>query len=172
MPTSDRLIPLGKIVGTHGIDGWLKLNPHNPETKILRAPLEVILEKEKLQTPFALESSRKHKQQILIKLQGIDNIEAAEQWVGSVLGVSEGALPKLEPGEYYHYQALGLEVFDTCGERIGIVVRTLSTPGGELYVVAGQDKEHLIPAVKEIIDQVDLAMGRIIINPPGGLLDL
>ena len=67
---------------------------------------------------------------------------------------------------------VGLEVFDTKGERIGVIVRTWPTPGGELYVVNGPSKEHLIPAVKEIIEKVDFAAGRMIINPPEGLLDL
>jgi 16S rRNA processing protein RimM len=86
--------------------------------------------------------------------------------------VTENALQPLQPGEYYHYQAIGLEVFDLNGERIGIITRLWSTPAGELYVVQGSEKEHLIPAVKEIIEKVDLAAGKMIINPPAGLLGL
>ena len=172
MPTSERIIPLGEIVSTHGIDGWLKLNPYNPETTILHAPLKVVLEREQVRATFDLESTRRHKRQILVKLQGIDGIGDAEHWVGFTLGVAEESLPELEPGEYYHYQVIGLEVFDTHGQRIGVVARTWSTPAGELYVVTGESKEYLIPAVKEIIEQVDLATGKMIINPPAGLLDL
>ena len=172
MPTSERIIPLGEIVSTHGIDGWLRLNPYNPETTILRAPLEVVLERECVRATFDLEFSRPHKRQILVKLRGIDGIGDAEHWVGFALGVAEENLPELEPGEYYHYQVIGFEVFDSAGQRIGVVARTWSTPAGELYVVTGESKEHLIPAVKEIIDRVDLVAGKIIINPPSGLLDL
>lgn len=172
MPTSERIIPLGKIVSTHGIDGWLKLNPYNPETKILCAPIEVVLERERVRGSFDLEFSRSHKRQILIKLRGIDSIGDAEHWVGFALGVAEEKLPEPEPGEYYHYQVIGFEVFDSVGQRIGVVARTWSTPAGELYVVTGESKEHLIPAVKEIIDRVDLVTRKIIINPPAGLLDL
>lgn len=96
----------------------------------------------------------------------------AEKLVGSILGVMAQSLDSLPPGEYYHYQVIGLEVFDTEGKRIGTVARTWSTPGGELYVVDGASKEHLIPAVKEIIEKVDLVTGILIINPPEGLLDL
>jgi 16S rRNA processing protein RimM len=56
--------------------------------------------------------------------------------------------------------------------RIGTISSTLSTAGGELYVVQGADREHLIPAVKELIDKVDFAAGKVIIDPPDGLLDL
>jgi 16S rRNA processing protein RimM len=119
-----------------------------------------------------VESARPHRRQILIKLRGIDDIESARPWVRSTLAVPEESLAAPAPGEYYHYQVIGLEVFDTSGARIGILKQIWSTPGSELYVVAGVDKEHLIPAVKEIISEVDLAGGRMIVDLPAGLLDL
>jgi 16S rRNA processing protein RimM len=78
----------------------------------------------------------------------------------------------LKPGEYYHFQVIGLEVVDTQGKPIGTVSRTWVVGGREIYVVAGGAKEYLIPAVKEIIEKVDFEMGKMIINPPDGLLDL
>ena len=109
---------------------------------------------------------------LLLKLKGLENIEQAEPWVGSTLSVAEDTLQPLEPGEYYHYQAVGLDVFDTEGKWIGKVTRIWSKEGGDLYVVAGASKEYLIPAVKEVIEKIDLPGGKIIINPPPGLLDL
>jgi 16S rRNA processing protein RimM len=168
----ERLVPVGEIVTTHGIAGWLKLRPYNPQTALLAPTLAIWLEKSGRRSMHEVEASRPHRNQLLLKLSRLDGIEAAAQWVGSVLCVAEKALAPLASGEYYHYQVIGLEVFDTGGRRIGIVTRTWSTPGGELYVVQGAAKEHLIPAVKEIIDKVDFAAGKIIINPPEGLLDL
>ena len=108
----------------------------------------------------------------MIKLRGVNSIDEAKQWIGFQFCVPETALQPLKPGEYYHYQVIGLEVLDLNGARIGVIIRTWSTPGGDLYVVRGADKEHLIPAVKEIVDKVDFAAGKMIINPPDGLLDL
>ena len=82
------------------------------------------------------------------------------------------AIVDLKPGEYYHYQVVGFEVFSTAGERIGVISSVLSTAGGELYVIQGREREHLIPAVKEFIDKVDFDAGKMIIDPPPGLLDL
>ena len=169
---SDELVALGEIVTTHGIDGWLKLNPYNFESPLLSAPRQVILEKDGARAPAELESIRPHRRQILLKLRGSDNIDGAGQWVGWTLSVKEEALPTPAPGEYYHYRVIGLQVFDVSGARIGTITRIWSTPGSELYVVAGSDKEHLIPAVKEIIMNVDFEAGRMIVNPPAGLLDL
>jgi 16S rRNA processing protein RimM len=165
-------VPLGEIVATHGLEGWLKLNPFNPETSAFDSSREVILDQAGDRTPHEIESSKRHGRQILVKLRGVDGIDEARKWVGAILCVDAAALGPLEPGQYYHFQVVGLEVCALQGERIGIITRVWSTPAGELYVVQGATKEFLIPAVKEIIEKVDFAAGRVIINPPEGLLDL
>jgi 16S rRNA processing protein RimM len=167
-----RLIPLGKIVATHGLDGWLKLNPFNPETATFDSLREVTLDHNGVRSTHELESSKHHGRQILVKLKSVDQIDDAQKWISSTLLVDAEALGALAPGEYYHHEVVGIEVYDLQGERIGIITRTWSTAGGELYVVQGGEKEYLIPAVKEIIDKVDFTAARVIINPPKGLLDL
>lgn len=169
---SERRVPLGEIVTTHGLDGRLKLKPYNPQTTLLSEGQEIFLEKEGNSSSHILQSSSPHKGQFLVKLKGLDSIEQAQPWVGSILSVGEEALQPLESGEYYHYQAVGLDVFDTKGTWIGKVTRIWSKEGGNLYVVTGNSKEYLIPAVKEVIEKIDLPAGKIIINPPPGLLDL
>lgn len=169
---SDGLVALGEIVTTHGIAGWLKLNPYNFESPLLSTLSEAILIKDGTRSTVEVEAARRHRRQILLKLRGVDIIESARQWVGSTLAVPEKALETPAPGQYYHYQVIGIEVFDTSGARIGTLKQIWSTAGSELYVVAGLDKEHLIPAVKEIIAKVDLEAGRMIVDLPAGLLDL
>ena len=116
--------------------------------------------------------SRAHKGHFLVKLRGADRIVEAKNWVGSIVSVDEEALQPLKPGEYYYYQVVGLDVFDIQGERVGIITRIWTKPGGDLYVVTGTDKEYLIPATKELIEKIDLPGGKMIINLPAGLLDL
>ena len=169
---AEPVVPLGEIVTTHGLRGWLKLNPFNTSTTVLTGGLEVILEKSGERWLFHLEESNPQRNQFLIKLKGVDSIDDAARFVGSTLLVDETALESLSPGQYYHYQVVGFEVFAATGARIGTIVSTLSTPAGELYVVQGPDKEHLIPAIKEFIDAVDFAAGRVIVSFPEGLLDL
>jgi 16S rRNA processing protein RimM len=165
-------VPLGEIVTTHGLHGWLKLNPFNTGTTVLASGVEVVLEKSGERLLFHLEESNPQRNQFLIKLKGIESIEQAARLVGSTLLVDEAALESLSPGQYYHYQVVGFEVFAATGARIGTIASTLSTPAGEIYVVQGPDKEHLIPAIKEFIDKVDFATGRVIISFPEGLLEL
>jgi 16S rRNA processing protein RimM len=166
------LVPIGEIVTTHGLAGWLKLNPFNRETSALTRGAAVLLERKNAEpSAHEIEAVRPHRRQWLLKLKGIDSIEAAGQWIGARLCVDALALENLQPGEYYHYQVIGFEVFSVSGERVGRIASTLSTPGGELYVVHGE-REHLIPAVRELIAKVDFTARRVIIDPPDGLLDL
>ena len=169
---TEQLVPVGEIVATHGLVGWLKVNPFNPETTAIAGDRQLIIEKDGRRTAQQLESSKRNKRQILIKLRGVDGIDDARKWVGAIICVDANALEPLAPGQYYHYQIVGFEVCALSGERIGVITRVWSTPGGELYVVQGPKKEHLVPAVKEIIEKIDFAAGRIIINPPEGLLNL
>jgi 16S rRNA processing protein RimM len=169
---SERLIPLGEIVTTHGLEGWLKLRLFNPQSTLLFSLKEIFLESGGSRFPQALVAARPHKGHLLIKLRGIDTINDAEKWVPSILSVAAEALQPLKPGEYYQYQVVGLDVFDTAGTRIGVITRIWPKEGGDLYVVQGEAKEYLIPATKEVVEKVDFSTGKMIIRPPAGLLDL
>jgi 16S rRNA processing protein RimM len=167
------LVPIGEIVTTHGLSGWLKLNVFNRETSALTPGAAVSLKRNNSEASAQeIEASRAHRNQWLLKFKGIDSIDAATEWIGALLCVDAAALANLQPGQYYHYQVIGFEVFSTTGERIGTIASTLPTPGGELYVVQGAVREHLIPAVKELIDKVDFSARKVIVDPPDGLLDL
>jgi 16S rRNA processing protein RimM len=169
---AEPLVPLGEIVTTHGLNGWLKLNAFNPDTRALAPGVEVFLEHSGRQSVHQLEASSHHKKQFLIKLRDVNSIDDAAPYVGSTLAVAESALEALEPRQYYHYQVVGFEVFQLNGDRVGTISSTMSTAGGEIYVVQSADKEHLIPAVKEFIERVDFDARKIIVNAPKGLLEL
>ncbi|MGH7769979.1 MAG: ribosome maturation factor RimM [Candidatus Binatia bacterium] len=166
------MVALGEIVATHGLEGWLRLNPYNPDSPTLFSAREIILENDGVRSPQRLQAVKPHKKQLLVRIEGVDGINEAEKWIGSIVSVAETNLPALSADEYYYHQVVGLEVFDTEGNRIGKITRLTSTPGGDLYVVEDEGKEHLIPATKEIVEKIDFTSGKIIINPPEGLLEL
>jgi 16S rRNA processing protein RimM len=167
-----RLVPLGELVTTHGIEGWLKLKLYNPRSTILYSARDIVLEKGGVSSPHRLERSKVHKRNLLVKLQGTNEINEAKKWVGSTLLIREDALQPLEPGEFYFYQVEGFDVLDTHGEWIGKVTRIWIKEGGDLYVVSGPSGDHLIPAIKEVIEKIDFHERKIIINPPEGLLEV
>ena len=169
---SDRLIPLGKLVDTHGIAGWLKLQTSNLQSPILSSACQIVLQKDGIHSAYKLDLSKIHKGHVLVKLKGINGINDAKEVVGSTLLVAEEELQPAGPGEYYYYQALGFNVFDIHGVWIGKVTRIWFKEGGDLYVVSGASREYLIPAVKEVIEKIDRPGEKMIINPPEGLLDI
>ncbi len=170
---ADPTVSLGVIATTHGLNGWLKFNPYNPDTDVLAAGRKVHLARGDTCADLQLAvDARPVKNQLLIKLQGIDRVDEAQRWVGATLSVDESALAPLEPGQYYHYQVIGFEVVDIYRGRIGIITSVLSTPGNDILVVEEAEKEYLIPAVKEIVSKVDFAASRVIVDLPEGLLDL
>jgi 16S rRNA processing protein RimM len=166
------LIPVGELVTTHGIRGWLKFHPYNPRTDIWSSVRKVHLQKGTESASCVVEDAKVFKRDFLLKLCGTDSILEAERWVGSIVAVEESDLPALKPGEYYLHQIVGFDVFDNQGQWLGKVARIWAKEGGDLYVVTGSKKEYLIPAATEIIEKVDLSQNKVVINPPPGLLDL
>lgn len=121
---------------------------------------------------YSLEQAKPHKRIFLLKLKGIDKIETAEQLIGHELSMPMNNLEPLSDDEYYHLDIVGFDVFDTKDNYLGKVTDVWLKEGGDLYVIEGIEKEHLVPATKEIIDEVDLPNRRMVVDLPDGLLDL
>lgn len=121
----------------------------------------------------SLESVRSHGRRLLIRLEGVDSATAAVAWLGAEMWVDTAVLPALEPGAYYAYQLLGMEVVCQGGERLGRLSDIHTTGGCDLWVVrTPSGVEHLIPAAAAICTSVDRQKGLITVNPPAGLLEL
>jgi 16S rRNA processing protein RimM len=122
-------------------------------------------------TPRRIERSKPHDKIFHLKLSGITNREDANDLRGHYLELPEAELPP--PGEdtYYQYQLLGLRVVTTTGEEIGEIVEIISTAGNDVFVVHGGPKEVLVPGVDDVVVEVDVPGGRMVIEPVPGLLD-
>lgn len=99
------------------------------------------------------------------------NPEDARQYRNYILSVKSKSLPPLEEGVYYHEQIIGTSVYTTQGELIGIVDSILETGSNDVYVVKLDEREYLIPAIKDVIKEIDLKNRRILIDVIEGLLD-
>jgi len=118
-----------------------------------------------------IDSIRTDRDFLLISFRGISDRQEASKLRNAMIEVDASMLPKLGENEYYYHQIIGLSVVTSNGEVIGRVTEIMETPGNELYVVKGTDKEYLIPAVKQIIAGINLNAGIMIITPIDGLLD-
>jgi 16S rRNA processing protein RimM len=109
---------------------------------------------------------------VILKLEGIDDVNAAEALRGLDLQIPESKLAKLPPDSYYQHDILGLQVFTMDGRELGKIVDIIVTGSNDVYAIQAHDgKQILIPAIKEVIKQVDLIRRSMYIDPLPGLLD-
>ncbi len=169
---SDNQIALGDIVATHGVAGWLRLKLFNPRSRTIYSTGEVELARGDSRLTLRVDEAKPHKGLALLKLRGVDDMDAAQDLVGCRVSVRRDAMAPLSGSEYYYQEVVGFEVRDAKGDRIGTITRVWPTQGGDLLVVAAPDKEHLIPAVKEFVRYIDVVRRTVTIDAPEGLLDL
>jgi 16S rRNA processing protein RimM len=102
-----------------------------------------------------------HKGRYVLKLAGVDSIDAAEGFRGLRLALGEEDLPPLAEGTYYHHQLRGLIVEDETGATLGTVADLMETGAALVLVVRGADGERLVPFAEPFIRAVDLPAGRL-----------
>ncbi|MGW3620113.1 ribosome maturation factor RimM [Micromonospora arida] len=123
---------------------------------------------------LTIEESRFHQGRVLIAFEGILDRNTAEALRGTLLVVdSADVTPPDDPEEFHDHQLVGLAVVTPAGERLGEVARIDHAPSSDLLVLRRPEgRTALIPFVRAIVPEVDLAGGRVIVDPPAGLLDL
>ncbi len=119
-----------------------------------------------------IESIRHKNQFFIIKLADINSINDAEQLKNAEIYMKDEDLVPLEDGVYYNFQLIGLKVFTNKGRELGILDSIINNSYDDVFVVKKQQKEYLIPAVPEIIDDINLKEKKVIISPVEGLLEL
>lgn len=169
------MIIVAEITGAHGIKGQVKAESLTDFPEVRFAPgAELYVEKLK-QNRKVLAASL-HKGLYLLTLSGIDDRDAAQALLHTYLRVPMDSLPPLPEGEYYHFQLIGLQVFEG-GRYLGQLAEIMETGANDVYIIknaepeAGLPPEILLPALQSCIESVDLAEGRMQVKIPAGLLD-
>lgn len=116
-------------------------------------------------------SARVRKRLVYLRLKGCDTMNDAEALRGEIVRIPVSEAVPLPEDHYYWHQIFDLEVWTVAGEFIGKIVDILQRPANDVYVVQGKGKEVLIPAIEDVVKEVDLQKGRMIIQPMPGLLD-
>ena len=157
----------GRVIRPHGSDGTLRVQPHsdNPARFQVGGNLTVdgkirtISDFRPLPGGYAL-----------LRLDGLENVDAVRSLGGQWLVAPADLAPDLPPGEYYHYQLVGLSVVTDEGENLGTVQQVLVTGSNDVYVVTSDTgKEILLPAVEHVVKEVDLPAGRMLVHLIDGL---
>ena len=144
----------GKIVSTHGVRGELKLLPWADTPEFLLQFDTVYIDAQ----PFFVEKARVQKTCVLLKLAGVDTVEAASALRDKIVCIhrADAALPE---GTVFIADLVGLPVYDG-DTKLGTLTEVLSMPSNDVYVVQG-DREYLIPSVPEFILERNLTDGYI-----------
>ena len=168
--SEDAQIPIGKVVGIHGIKGCFKVLSFAESAATFESGRQLALRRKgKPPAIFKIASASPHKRVILLALEGIASIDAAKEWVGSELWIDKATLPELEVGTYYGYQIIGMEVLTVNGRRLGRVEDIWPTGSNDVYVVRQADKEILIPAIDSVVMEIDPDQGVMRVDLPEGL---
>jgi 16S rRNA processing protein RimM len=121
---------------------------------------------------FPVSGVRANGKKILLALKGFDSINQVEHLVGRDVCVRREQLPALDDGEYYWHDLLGLSVVTTAGEPLGQLQDIFATGSNDVYVVQHGRREYMIPALADVVVQIDLDQRIMTICPYEGLLDL
>jgi len=158
-------VAIGRVLGARGLRGELKIELLAPETALAAGHRVTIAGRD-----YTIEHSRPSERPVRLKISGVNTREEALLLRGAYLQALERDLKPLPDGEYYRFQLIGLAVRSLEGRDLGRGVELLSTRENDVYVVDGPHGEVLIPAVDDVVRNVDLAAGIITVELIPGLL--
>ncbi len=153
----EKYFTVGNIVNTQGIKGEMRIMPTVDDVKRFKLLEKVYIEQRGSIKEYAVEGVRFHKQFVLIKLKGVDDMTAAEKFKGSVVKITEDMAIPCEEDEYYIRDLYDMKVVDENGAELGIIGDILFTGANDVYVVKRkEDTDILIPAIHRCILNVDI----------------
>lgn len=163
-------ICVGAIAGSYGVKGEVRLKSFCAEPTAIA---DYDLTTEDGSRDFTVTLTRPIKNGFAANMTGVRTKEEADALKGTRLYATRDQLPELSDDEYYHNDLIGLEVFDTGGNALGTVKSVLNHGATDLLEIHGPQLKDtiLLPFTLEVVPTVDLASGRIIADPPEGLID-
>jgi 16S rRNA processing protein RimM len=170
---------IGRIGRAHGLRGEVSVDVRTDDAERRFAPGASVETDPPERGPLTVVHARAHAGRLLVSFADVPDRSAAEALRGTLLVADSATSAQSEdPDEYWDHELVGLAVVDTGGTQLGTVVEVAHLPGQDLFVVAPAGAadaavDHVfVPFVAAIVPEVDLAAGRIVVDPPPGLFDL
>ena len=153
----EQFFQVGVITTTHGLKGDVKVYPTTDDIKRFERLKTVILENKNEHMNLEIENVRYFKNLVILKFKGIDDINDVEKYKGMSLLVARKDALELREGQYYLADLIDLQVLLEDGTSLGVLTEVLQTGANDVYVVkTKEDKELLIPAIKDCILEVNM----------------
>ena len=160
-------VVVGRVIRNHGLDGSLRIQPYSDNPGRFQPGSLLTL----AGRPQVVESCRLLPDgYAILRLDGLDDPVAARKFTNEWLYAATDPEPALPPGEYYHYQLVGLTVITDQGENLGQLQEVLATGSNDVYVVKSESgAELLLPAISQVVKEIDLTSGHILVHLLDGL---
>jgi 16S rRNA processing protein RimM len=159
---------VGKIVAAFGTKGELRVLSQTDFPERFAAGAQLWVERES--EPFTVNHCRWHKGQAYVQLDRVADRDRAEALRGRYVRVPGDRLAELDEGEYYLFQLIGLTVVTEDGRELGPIKDVLQTGANDVYVVDTARGELLLPAIKDVILDVDVPAGKLTAHLLPGLM--
>ncbi len=158
----------GKIVGTHGVKGTLRVQPWSDDSAFLESFKCVYLADK---TPVKVVSAKAHGNITLLTLDGVDSIEKAEKFRNKTLLVKREDAD-ISEDRYFVDELIGCKVYDAdTNEFLGTLCDVSATGANDVWHISKDNKEYLVPAIESVIVSVDIDGETVLISPMGGIFD-
>lgn len=168
----DDLIAVGEIVKSQGVQGEVKVLPLTDDPSRFGKLTRVFLKNSAgIIKELQIEGYRPFRQFILLKFAGINDMNAADALGRGLICIPRQERPKLPEGHYYQDEIEGLQVYTLSGDFLGKIVQILETGANDIYVVQDERREILIPALKDIIREINLPQSLMVVELPEGLVE-
>ena len=164
-------LEIGQIVNTFGIKGFVKIYPYVDDISRFDDLKKVYIKSKKIDEGLQIEEVKYHKNMVLIKFKGIETVENAEKLRNFYIEIDRADAIPLEEGQYFIADLLGLDVFLDNGDKLGVLEDIYNTGSSDIYVVKNElGKQFLLPYIDEVIKQINLNEGKIIVHIIEGLI--
>lgn len=168
----ENLLQVGAITQTHGIKGEVKVFPTTDDVNRFKKLKTVLLDTGKENIELEIEGVKFFKQYVILKFKGIDNINDVEKYKGMSLLVTRENAVKLKKNEYFIADMIGMKVITDDEKDFGVLKEVMQTGANDVYVIKTVDeKEVLLPAIKQCILEVDIENQLMKVHIMKGLLD-
>lgn len=172
MGDREELIAVGRVVKPQGMKGEVRVLPLLESLEEYARLDEIYIAHEGSEAArYRVEEIRRKGSILIFRLSACNSLEAAQRLVGGSVEVPRSQLKELPAGHYYWFEIEGLEVVSEEGHCFGKVVEIFPTGSNDVYVVRSDTREILVPAIHQVITEIDLKGRRMVIRPMEGLFD-
>lgn len=164
-------IEIGQIVNTNGLKGVVKVDPFTDDISKFEELKYIYIQLKSELKKVKIEQVRYNKNQVLLKLEGIDSIEEAEKYRNFYLKIEKKSQEELGEDTYYIVDLIGINVYSENDEYLGTIEDVFPTGSNDVYVVKDNlGKQILVPAIAEVVKEVELKNKKMVIKIIPGLI--